>query len=349
MTVTDVRIPPTSADLRVPPTSPTLEQVAALAGVSIATASRVLNNSAPASDSARQRVREAVARLGYVRHRAAPAKRHPRTRCVAAIVCEDDDRVFADPFFARVITTASKLFTTHDVALMVIPATRERLPLIDHFLRAGNLDGVVMLSVHGRHPLSTSLPARGVPLTMIGRPLYPTKASWVDADNRGGARGAVEHLIRRGRTAIATIAGPPDMAVGADRLGGYRDALASAGMPSAGVAYGDFTHNSGVHAMWRLLDQRPGLDAVFVASDIMATGALHALHRAGRRVPDDVAVIGFDDLPFAQRTDPPLTTVRQPLEQMGTLAAQHLLACLDGLPAPEEPPIPTMLITRASA
>ena len=138
------------------------------------------------------------------------------------------------------------------------------------------------------------------------------------------------------------------MSAGADRLAGYREALDAAGL-AATVAYGDFTHASGVHAMWRLLDQRPGLDAVFVASDIMAAGALHALRRSGRRVPDDVAVIGFDDLPLAQHTQPPLTTIRQPLERVGAVAAQRLLAELDGVGDTLDPVLPTTLVARASA
>jgi DNA-binding LacI/PurR family transcriptional regulator len=175
-----------------------------------------------------------------------------------------------------------------------------------------------------------------------------TRASYVDSDNRGGARLAVQHLVSRGRRSIATIAGRQDMAAGADRLAGYREALDVAGLPPL-IAYGDFTHASGVHAMWRLLDQRPGLDAVFVASDIMAAGALHALRRAGRKVPDDIAVIGFDDLPLAQHTQPPLTTIRQPLDRVGAVAAARLLAELDGISEEADPILPTTLISRSSA
>jgi DNA-binding LacI/PurR family transcriptional regulator len=166
-------------------------------------------------------------------------------------------------------------------------------------------------------------------------------------DNHGGARQAVEHLVNRGRRTVATIAGRQDMSAGVDRLAGYREVLDAAGL-SPTVAYGDFTHASGVHAMSRLLDQRPGLDAVFVASDIMAAGALHALRKSGRRVPEDVAVVGFDDLPLAQHTQPPLTTVRQPLERVGAAAAELLLTALDGIPIGVDPVLPTTLVARAS-
>jgi DNA-binding LacI/PurR family transcriptional regulator len=335
----------------VPPSgaAPTLAEVARLAGVSIATASRVLNSSAPVSLAASQQVREASIRLGYVRQRAVPVRSRSRIRSVAAVVCANQTRFFSDPFFSLLLNTASDVFAANDVPLMVIAATDERMPTVERYLHSGQTDGVLLLADHGRYPLSATLTASGKPVVMVGRPLRPTRVSYVDADNRGGAHAGVEYLIRQGRRAIVTIAGPPDTAVGADRLTGYRTAIAAAHLTEAGTAYGDWSHASGVHAMWRLLDQRPALDAVFVASDIMAAGALYALRRAGRRVPDDVAVVGFDDLLLAQRTRPPLTTVRQPIQRFGTVAAQHLMAALEGGQRAEAIVLPTILVTRQSA
>lgn len=338
----------TIQQLRRPERSPTLGEVADLAGVSIATASRVLNNSAPVSLQARQLVRDAVVRLGYVRHRAAPATPRTRVRSAAAVVCTNNSRFFADAFFAQVISAATDVFAAAEIPLMVVVAPDDRVSVVERYLQSGHVDGVLLLASHGQHPLAVSLPASGMPVTLVGRPMCPTRASYVDSDNRGGGRLAVEHLVGRGRRSIATIAGRQDMAAGADRLTGYREALDAAGLAPT-VAYGDFTHASGVHAMWRLLDQRPALDAVFVASDIMAAGALHALRRAGRRVPDDVAVIGFDDLPLAQHTQPPLTTIRQPLERVGAVAAKRLLAELDGSGEMLDPVLPTTLVARESA
>ena len=338
----------TIEQLRSQDRSPTLGQVADLAGVSIATASRVLNNSAPVSVQARQQVRDAVVRLGYVRHRAAPSTPRGRVRSVAAVVCTNNSQFFADAFFAQVVSAATEVFAAHEVPLMVVVAPDDRLPYVERYLQSGHVDGVLLLGSHGQHPLAVSLPAAGMPVTLVGRPMCLTRAAYVDVDNRGGGRLAVEHLVGRGRRTIATIAGRQDMAVGADRLAGYRESMDAAGLAPT-VAYGDFTHASGVHAMWRLLDQRPGLDAVFVASDIMAAGALHALRRANRRVPDDVAVIGFDDLPLAQHTQPPLTTIRQPLERVGAVAASRLLAQLDGNGTDSDPVLPTTLVSRASA
>jgi DNA-binding LacI/PurR family transcriptional regulator len=333
----------------VPAGAPTLADVAKMAGVSIATASRVLNNSAPVSVGARKQVRNAASRLGYVRHRATPKHSRQKVRSVAAVLYANSDRIFADPFFARLIRSATEEFAKHGMPMMLTSVNDARLPMVEQYLHDGHFDGIVVLADDGEYPLAESLPASGIPMTMVGRPSTPTLAPFVDADNRAGARSAVEYLIRQGRRSIATIAGPPNKPVGADRLAGYREALAAAGLGELPVAYGDWSQSSGVHAMARLLDQRPCLDAVFVASDVMATGALWALQRARRRVPEDVAVIGFDDLAFAAHTRPRLTTVHQPIEQFGAIAARMLLDLLDGATDDAVPMLlPTPLVVRDS-
>jgi DNA-binding LacI/PurR family transcriptional regulator len=330
--------------------APTLADVAELAGVSIATASRVLNNSARVSPQARQQVRTAATRLGYVRHRAAPVHPKRKVRTVGAVLYANYERILGDPFFSRVIAGATEELARHDVPLMILQVNDDRLPLVERYIHSGQFDGLVVLADHGNHPLADSLPSLGLPWTLVGAPNHPC-TSYVDCDNRAGARQAVDYLIRQGRRNIATIAGPPIKPVGADRLAGYRDALAAAALPELPVAYGDWSQASGVHAMWRLLDLRPNLDAVFVASDVMATGALYALRRAGRRVPEDVAVIGFDDLLLATQTRPKLTTMRQPIEEYGAMAARILLDSLDGgeAPAGGATLLPTRLIVRESA
>ena len=174
----------------------------------------------------------------------------------------------------------------------------------------------------------------------------------MDADNRGGARQAVDHLARRGRRRIATIAGPQDMGVGQDRLDGYRDGLRAAGLAGGDdlVGAGDFTEEGGAAAMGRLLERpRRPVDAVFAASDLMAAGALGTLRAAGRRVPDDVAVVGFEDSPVARYAQPPLTTVRQPIEEMGRQATRLLLAKVAGEAAGMHLILDVELVVRASA
>ncbi|HLL66342.1 MAG TPA: LacI family DNA-binding transcriptional regulator [Micromonosporaceae bacterium] len=336
------------SDLRPSSEAPTLAEVAALAGVSPATASRVLNNSARVSPAARDQVHEAVVRLGYVRQRAARGTLHDRqTRCVAAVICESTPRLFADPYYGRVLDGAEAALAPHEMPLLL--AFGDRAAALERYLRGRHVDGVLLIAPRGRHPLASALRSVGVPVTMVGRPLCKEDFSYVDVDNRGGARRAVERLIAAGRSTIATISGPPDIVGGVDRLAGYRDALQAADQPLGPVLYGDWTRASGVHAMSRLLDHRPNLDAVFAASDLMAMGALHALRRAGRRVPEDVAVIGFDDMPMSAYTDPPLTTVRQPVEELGAAAAHRLIAAMSGENGDRSGAVlPTSLVVRRS-
>ena len=310
---------------------PTLADVAALAGVSPATASRVLNGTARVSGTARADVEEAMARLSYVRQRARSTA-PDRVSSIAAVVCEDGVRLFADSFFSRILLGASRELPAGEVqlALLVVRSPAD-YPSVERYVARGHADGVLLISTHGRDPLAATLQALAVPTVLAGRPLFSSSHPYVDADNRGGAKTAVTHLLRTGRRVVATIAGPPDMAVGVDRLLGYRDAIAEPDVSGTGtVVYGDFSLASGEHAMARLLDQRPDLDAVFAASDLMALGALRTLRRAGRRVPDDVALVGFDDAPLAQHTDPRLTTVRQPVEEMGAAMTRQLLRRIGG-------------------
>jgi DNA-binding LacI/PurR family transcriptional regulator len=164
----------------------------------------------------------------------------------------------------------------------------------------------------------------------------------------GGVAAAVRHLLGTGRRRIATIAGPQDMIAGIDRLAGYRAGLGDTGQGSI-VAVGDFTRDSGAAAMRRLLADDPAPDAVFVASDLMAHGALRALHEAGRRVPADVAVVGFDDIEIARYTDPPLTTVRQPILDIGRTMARLMLGLVGGDEVPPSVVLPTELVVRESA
>ena len=181
-----------------------------------------------------------------------------------------------------------------------------------------------------------------------GRPLGPTTIPYVDVDHAGGVEEAVRYLLAQGRKRIATIAGPQDMVAGVERLSGYRTALAGSRRRSI-VAVGDFTRESGAEAMATLLADDPGLDAVFVASDLMADGALRTLRRAGRRVPDDVAVIGFDDVEMARYTDPPLTTIRQPIVELGRRLAGQVLRLVAGEEIEPAQILPTELIRRATA
>jgi DNA-binding LacI/PurR family transcriptional regulator len=187
---------------------------------------------------------------------------------------------------------------------------------------------------------------------LSGRPLDGRPVCYVDADNVGGATTATEHLLAQGRSRIATITGPMDMVAGQDRFAGFRSAVQGAGraVDQDLVAEGDFTETGGVRAMMALLERAPDLDAVFAASDVMAAGALRALRAAGRHVPDDVAVVGFDDAAIAQSCDPPLTTVAQPLGEMTSLMVDLLMRRIeDGDDDVEARVCDTRLVRRASA
>jgi DNA-binding LacI/PurR family transcriptional regulator len=341
-------------------TSPTLEQVAALAGVSRATVSRVVNGSPKVSPAVRAQVERAVAKLGYVPNRAARSLVTRRADSVALVVSEPHARFFSEPFFAGMVRGVGAALAETGVQLLLLIAhdlpERGRL---ERYVVGGHVDGVLLASLHGDDPLPGILERAGVPAVMVGRPTgrggppvdRRARAGYVDADNRGGARQAVDHLARRGRRRIATIAGPQDMGVGQDRLDGYRDGLRAAGLAGDGdlVEVGDFTEEGGAAAMARLL-ARPGrpVDAVFAASDLMAAGALRALRAAGRRVPDDVAVVGFEDSAVARYTQPPLTTVRQPIEEMGRQATRLLLAKVAGEAAGMHLVLDVELVVRAS-
>jgi len=330
---------------------PTLADVAHLAGVSSATASRVLTGSARVRPQTKDKVEQAMTRLGYVRNRAARAPASRRAGSIALVLGEETVRVFADPFFARLLRSVSKELSAADSQLVMLTLHSPRdYQTVSRYLRSGHVDGALFVSMHDRPDFDYE--SLGIPLAMCGRPVAGgTSLSYVDADNIGGARSAVRYLLDSGRRAIATIAGPPDMAPGIDRLLGYRQGLGVVGALDPGmIAYGDFSTMSGQHAMLRLIDHRPGIDAVFAASDLMAAGALHALRRLGRRVPRDIAVIGFDDLPVAQQTTPQLTTVRQPVDAMGSRMVSEILAQIaDPGRAPSHVVLGTEVIQRGTA
>ncbi|MER7757550.1 LacI family DNA-binding transcriptional regulator [Kitasatospora sp. NPDC097643] len=324
--------------------APTLAEVARRAGVSIATASRVLNRSARVSTDAAARVEQAARELAYVRRRAPSAR---RTGVVAVVVFADPLQYHADAFPVRLLAGLRRSLpgAERELAVFTVPRRSRRPPLV-RYLCGGHVDGVLLVGPWGDTALIRLLHAAKVPVVSLGRPPEPGTVAFVDADNLAGARAAVRRLCASGRRAVATIAGPPDTAAGADRLAGYHQALAAT-LPAArpAVAYGDFSSASGEHAMQWLLDQRPELNAVFAASDQMAAGALRTLRRHGLRVPEDVALIGFDDAPVAARCRPGLTTVRQPVEELGARALELLLRN----PAHGESIVlPTRLVVRAS-
>ena len=337
---------------------PTLDEVAALAGVGRGTVSRVINGSPQVSPEARAAVQKAIDELGYVPNRAARALVTRRTDSVALVVSESEERVFGEPFFAGIVRgVSSHLADTQMQLWLAMAQSSAERTLVERHLSDQHVDGVLLLSLHDDDPLPGLLAGRGLPTVLGGRPaqmLEKTEGhngvAFVDNDNEGGARSATEHLLHLGRHCVAAIAGPQDMGVGKARLRGYREALRAAGHPYDDrlIAYGDFSEASGAEAMYRLLHLNPGLDAVFAASDLMAAGAIRALREQGRGIPADVAVVGFEDSAVARQTQPPLTTVHQPVEGMGREMARLLLARIAGGPA-HSTVLDTHLVVRESA
>ncbi|GAA3195878.1 LacI family DNA-binding transcriptional regulator [Actinocorallia longicatena] len=325
---------------------PTLESVAARAGVGRGTVSRVINGSPKVSPQAREAVLLAIDELGYVPNRAARMLVTRRTDTVALVVSESEERVWGEPFFAGIIRGISAGLSETGLQLLLAmaqsPADHDRL---ERYLTGQHVDGALLVSLHGDDPLPGHLEDRGLPIVMVGSAPGYTPVAYVDADNRGGARLAVQHLADRGRRRIATITGPQDMQVGVDRLEGYRDVNPGPEL----IAHGDFSEDSGEHAMRDLLAKDPGLDAVYAASDPMAIGAMRVLREAGRRIPEDVAVVGFDDSPTARHTDPPLTSVHQPVEAMGRAMSELLIARIQEIEFFSPRILDTHLVVRGSS
>ena len=323
----------------------TLEAVARAAGVSRATASRVVNGNPHVTADVRRAVERAVERLHYVPNPAARSLVTRRSDSIGLVIAEPAVRLFEDPFFPRLLRTVGSELATRELQLVLLmPQTARDEARIARYLAAGHVDGAILVSLHGDDPLPSQLAGRGVPVVVGGRPPRGATVSYVDVDNVQGARSAVEHLVRTGRRTIATITGPTDMAPGIDRLTGYRDALRDASMeldPEL-EAVADFTHEGAERATAALLSSRPDVDALFVASDLMAVGALRAVRAAGRRVPDDIALVGFDDS-IAPTLDPPLTSVRQPIEEM---ARELVRLLLDHASRPGSVPRQVILATQ---
>jgi DNA-binding LacI/PurR family transcriptional regulator len=343
----------------VPPRSsqderPTLEDVAAYAGVSRSTASRALNDDAYVSSRSRAKVLDAARDLGYSPNQAARSLVTRRTGAVAVVLSEPEAKVLDDPYFATVMHAAYReLSATGAQMLLMFVDNREDVTRTVQFLEGGHVDGALVFAPHQGDPLPTALRLLRLPIVFGGRPGTGRRGVHaVDFDNRAGARLAVRHLLGTGRRRVGTVTGMLDHPAAADRLAGWQEALAEAGLDPAGLSEaGDFTMASGEAATSALLARVPDLDGVFAASDPMAAGAMRALRAAGRTIPGDVGVVGFDDHPtLAPAMSPPLTSVHQdPREQIRQMV-RRLNALLAGEPVrPDTTVLPVTLAVRGSA
>jgi DNA-binding LacI/PurR family transcriptional regulator len=316
--------------------TPTLEDVARAAGVSRATVSRVINGIRNVDPLIQETVRQALSDTGYVPNQAARALATRRSGAIALVVSgaggDSEEhpfprQVFADPFFGRIADGVVGFLRPLGIhPILMFAETDETRAQVLTYLRQGNADGAVLVSTHAADPLPKLLVDAGRPAVLFARPAEPIPISYVDVAHRTGAKLAADHLVGGGRSRVATISGPLDVPAGQDRLAGFRDAMAGHGHPYVPAAEGGFTLASGETAMERLLAEQPDLDGVFAANDLMAQGALLTLHRHGRHVPRDVAVVGFDDSSAALACRPALTTVRHPVEDMAAEMGRLLLA-----------------------
>ncbi|GAB1693398.1 LacI family DNA-binding transcriptional regulator [Krasilnikovia sp. M28-CT-15] len=301
-----------------------MDQVAEAAGVSRATVSRVINGAPTVDAKIREIVQRAIAETGYVPNGAARTLVTRRTNSVALVISEPErpngssflNRVFTDPYFGRVTAGATGALRPHDIHLVIVPADSSGHHHVLRYLRQGHVDGVLLISSHEQDPLPRLVFELGIPAVVSARPARPLALSYVDVDQRLGARLAADRLLARGCRRLATITGPLDSPAGHDRFDGFRAHLAVRGLSDVPYLAGDFTRAGAEQLTRELLRRHPEVDGLFVASDLMSEGALRAVQDLGRRVPEDVAVVGFDDSSAALDCRPLLTTVRQPVEEM---------------------------------
>ncbi len=328
---------------------PTIRDVASVAGVSSGTVSRVLNGRNWVSPESKAAVQAAIKKTGYRVNGAARSLAMSRSNTIAFLLTETQAVLFEDPNFAALVRGTSAELGKRDISFVLIMAGDEaEQNRALNYVAAGHVDGVLLAftSAHG-NPLVERLIQANVPMVSAGQPLgFEGELGVVAADDLQGAIAMTKHLQSRGRTRLATVAGPRDTPGGRARLEGYRRTLGD-DFDSALVRHGDYTRDSGVAAMQSLLEADPTIDAVFAANDAMAAGAIDVLLRSGRRVPEDVAVGGFDDSAFATSTHPALTTMRQPFDRISAEMVRVLLDIIDGA-GTSTMMLPTELVVRQS-
>lgn len=325
----------------------TLDDLAQLSGVSRATVSRVINGG-PVSEATKRRVREILERENYRPNLAARSLARGRSGVVGVVMHLPAGLLFTDPYFAGLLHGMSEALGEQEAGMMLWLGNRSKQETLGRILAMNLLDGVIVTANFLHDPLVDGLLASTLPTVLIGHRREDLTASYVDIDNIHAAETMTTHLLQLGRRRVGHITGSRDSVAGADRLVGYRNAMAKAGLSTDGlVVEGDFNDPSGVLGAAALLDH--GVDAIFCANDRTARGALEVLRSRGLRVPDDVALAGFDDLDFAAQLDPPLTTIRQGVDQQGAEAARTLLQLLqDPAGGPRRVLLPTELVIRQS-
>jgi DNA-binding LacI/PurR family transcriptional regulator len=329
----------------------TIADIARLAGVSKSTVSRALNDSPLLSAETKERI-QAIARERNFQINV-PAQRLSRKEsCTIAFVTHGYHQDFsvADLFTLEILSSISRTLGEMHYDLLMVHVDPGDCDWARKYLDTGRADGfILMTSTHKQAHIKTLIEIEA-PFIVWGVPLPGRSYCSVTGDNFTGGKLATEHLIGRGRRRIAYLGGPADELEVQGRYEGYRAALQEAGLlvEHRRVGYGNFSDTSGAKIMRELLATNPDLDAVFVNSDLMAIAAMDVLREAGRRVPEDVAVVGYDDLSIAEVSNPPLTTISQNLPMAGRLLARNLVQYLrTGIVT--NVPVPVQLVVRKSA
>lgn len=328
---------------------PTIRDVAAAAGVSRGTVSRVINGGHWVSPDARVAVEAAILTTGYTTNHHARSLATGRSNSIAFLLTESQHLLFSDPTFALLLRGATEALAERNMTLVLLVAdTPSAQANIEHYVRAGHVDGVLLISSHESNTLLTSLVSAGVPTVCSGVPLGDHSfALTVSVREEESARIMTRHLLDRGHRRMGIITGPNDTPGGRYRLEGFREEMGALFDPDL-VEQDTYDRDSGAAAMTRLLERAPDVDAVFAASDVMAVGAIAAARKLGRRVPEDLAVAGFDDSGLAATHEPPLTTMRQPWPEISSTMVDMLLDVISGVPR-EAVVLPATLVVRESA
>ena len=313
----------------------TIHDVAAEAGVSRGTVSRVVNNEPYVSAEARIAIEAAIEKVGYVPNTAARNLVMQRSQAVGLIVHEPHSLFLEDPNIGEILLGANSALSRADYQMvsLVIESDRDT-ERVARYLSGGFVDGVVVVSAREQDPITRVIERLDLPAAFVGHPQDLRELPYVGINNRAAARGITERLIGTGRQRIGMIAAALDRDSGSDRLAGFTDALGDRFDPGLVAPVPLYTYADGRDGMRALLARDPLIDGVFAASDVIAAGALNALREAGRRVPEDVGIVGFDDSAWALRCQPLLSTVRQPANGLGQRAAESVLSQLRG-----EPPV----------
>ena len=333
------------------PRRATIHDVAAEAGMSHGTVSRVLNAERYVSAEARSAVEKAIEKVGYVRNTAARNLKTQRSHAIGMIVHEPHSLFLEDPNIGAILLGANSVLSDADYQLvsLVIDSDRDS-DRVAQYLRGGFVDGVVIISARAGDPIARAVATIGIPAAFVGHPPDIDGISFVGIDNYAAARAITERLLKTGRRKIGMIASALDRDSGRDRLAGFRDALGDRFDQSLVVTYPLYAYGTGLTGARELLSRAPDLDGLFAASDAIAAGALDGLRESHRRVPADVGVVGFDDSAWATRCVPPLSTVRQPAAELGRMAATQVLAQLRGEPIDAHGVLlPTSIVWRDSA